>query len=136
MNIKIIFFVLICMIFQSICNGQNLKKSENRKFVKQNLIVEREVTFIPNEGTCKISAHIITNTEARFRAGEIIFSQWHPEEPVRVTINATGLLPGKHAIHLHEFGDITEPEHCNATGSHLPRALVKFIYFLNKIVRK
>lgn len=124
MDIKKIFFVLSFIIFQSICNGQNFEKSENGKFGKS-LIVEREVLFIPNEGTCKISAHIITNTEARYRAGEIIFSQWHPEEPVRVTINATGLLPGKHAVHLHEFGDITEPEHCNATGSHLPRALVQ-----------
>lgn len=117
MNSKKIIFVLALMTFQSICNGKNLKN--------QKLIVEREVLFIPNEGSCKISADIITNTEARYRAGEIVFSQWYPEEPVRVTINATGLLPGKHAVHLHEFGDITEPEHCNATGSHLPRALVR-----------
>lgn len=126
MDIKNLFFLLTFMILQSICYGQNLRKSE-----KQNLIVERELLFIPkgqNEQTCKISAHIITNTEARYRAGEIIFSQWHPDEPVRVTINATGLLPGKHAVHLHEFGDITEPEHCNATGTHLPRALV-YIFF-------
>lgn len=126
MDRKKLFFILEIMILQSImCNGKNLKKSENVKMEKQNIIVERELLFIPNEGTCKISAHIITNTEARYRAGEIIFSQWHPDEPVRVTINATGLLPGKHAVHIHEFGDITEPEHCNATGSHLPRALVK-----------
>lgn len=37
---------------------------------------------------------------------------------VKVTANVTGLTPGKHGFHIHEFGDCSSPDFKSA-GSHL-----------------
>ncbi|XP_022094823.1 superoxide dismutase [Cu-Zn]-like [Acanthaster planci] len=47
--------------------------------------------------------------------GQLTFEQ---EEggPVKVTGDVTGLAPGKHGFHVHEFGDYTGG--CTSTGGH------------------
>lgn len=43
-----------------------------------------------------------------------------------MNINATGLMEGKHAIHIHAFGDIEKG--CNSTGPHFRHILVSVKY--------
>lgn len=57
------------------------------------------------------------------RNGEVSFRQIGPVNPVLVNINATGLPPGKHAIHIHAFGDMRMQ--CKSTGPHVRGVLVK-----------
>lgn len=54
--------------------------------------------------------------------GQIIFTQYSLDSPVIVTMNATGLPAGKHAIHIHAFGDLREG--CKSTGPHMRNILV------------
>lgn len=55
--------------------------------------------------------------------GQIAFTQYAPGQAVIVTINATGLPAGKHAIHIHAFGDLREG--CKSTGPHMRNILVR-----------
>lgn len=56
------------------------------------------------------------------RNGEVSFRQISPVNPVLVNINATGLPPGKHAVHIHAYGDMRE--RCRSTGPHVRGILV------------
>lgn len=49
--------------------------------------------------------------------GTIFFAQLHPPNgPVRLSGNITGLKPGKHGFHVHEYGDLRDG--CTSCGSH------------------
>lgn len=54
--------------------------------------------------------------------GTVVFAQHPLGSPLMVTINATGMPPGKHAVHIHAFGDLKEG--CKSTGPHLRHILV------------
>ena len=56
------------------------------------------------------------------RHGEVSFRQISPVNPVLVNINATGLPKGKHAVHIHAYGDMRE--RCKSTGPHVRGILV------------
>lgn len=62
--------------------------------------------------------------------GEVSFRQISPVNPVLVNINATALPPGKHAVHIHAFGDMREG--CKSTGPHVRGILVR-LFRLKKI---
>jgi Cu-Zn family superoxide dismutase len=55
-------------------------------------------------------------------SGEITFKQWNINAPIQVYANITGLKPGKHALHIHAFGDITDG--CKSTGPHFRHSIV------------
>lgn len=59
--------------------------------------------------------------------GEVSFRQIGPVNPVLVNINATGLPPGKHAVHIHAFGDMRMG--CKSTGPHMRGILVSYHIF-------
>jgi Cu-Zn family superoxide dismutase len=48
--------------------------------------------------------------------GVIVFTQ--TGKTVSVTGNVSGLTPGKHGFHVHEFGDCTDTEKGMSAGSH------------------
>lgn len=54
--------------------------------------------------------------------GEVSFRQMSPINPILVNINATGLPKGKHAVHVHAFGDLRDG--CKSTGPHVRSVLV------------
>lgn len=42
------------------------------------------------------------------------------DDGVRVTADVTGLTPGKHGFHIHEFGNCTAPDASSAGGHYNP----------------
>lgn len=56
--------------------------------------------------------------------GTISFRQWAPGH-VQTAINVTGLPVGKHAVHVHAFGDMREG--CKSTGPHFRSSIVRHI---------
>ncbi|ALC47473.1 CG5948 [Drosophila busckii] len=50
--------------------------------------------------------------------GMVTFQQLPYNSDIKVTINMTGLPPGKHALHIHTFGDLSEG--CKSTGGQFP----------------
>ncbi|CAO3697809.1 unnamed protein product [Rhizopus stolonifer] len=49
-------------------------------------------------------------------SGLVHFYQESFDSPTRITANITGLTPGKHGFHIHEFGDLSNG--CTSTGGH------------------
>ncbi|XP_058984509.1 superoxide dismutase [Cu-Zn] 5-like isoform X2 [Musca domestica] len=50
--------------------------------------------------------------------GMITFQQLPYNNDIKVTLNATGLPEGKHALHIHTYGDLSDD--CKATGGQFP----------------
>jgi Cu-Zn family superoxide dismutase len=48
--------------------------------------------------------------------GNVIFSQDKEGSPVSIQVSLSGLKPGSHGFHIHEFGDNTGG--CASTGGH------------------
>lgn len=61
--------------------------------------------------------------------GRITFQQLPYRNDVKVTINASGLPAGKHALHIHTYGDLSEG--CKSTGDKFSN---NFVSCLNQYV--
>ncbi|KNC47858.1 superoxide dismutase [Thecamonas trahens ATCC 50062] len=48
--------------------------------------------------------------------GSISFAQENADAPTTVTVEITGLTPGNHGFHIHQYGDLTEG--CKSTAGH------------------
>ncbi|CAL8075807.1 unnamed protein product [Calicophoron daubneyi] len=48
--------------------------------------------------------------------GTVWFTQDNPDSEVKMSIEFTGVPPGKHGFHVHEFGDLTNG--CISAGAH------------------
>jgi superoxide dismutase, Cu-Zn family len=58
---------------------------------------------------------VITPTPTSKVAGVVLFEK--VSGGVKVTVNISGLTPGKHGFHIHEFGDCSTPDFTSA-GPH------------------
>ncbi|EDW68374.1 uncharacterized protein Dvir_GJ24673 [Drosophila virilis] len=63
-------------------------------------------------------AKLMGEGESASAAGMISFQQLPYNSDIRVTVNVTGLPPGKHALHIHTYGDVSEG--CKSTGGQFP----------------
>lgn len=83
------------------------------------------------EPSWKASAALVGDA-ADGPGGQISFKQLAPLSPVLVNINATGLAVGKHAIHIHAYGDVSKG--CASTGPHLRHILVRILCYYDCLV--
>lgn len=67
--------------------------------------------------------YIVSDNPDSGVSGEVMFKQWNINTPVVVKINITGLPMGKHSVHIHSFGDLTEG--CKSTGPHFRSSIVR-----------
>jgi Cu/Zn superoxide dismutase len=52
-------------------------------------------------------------------SGKVTFTQTSPKDPLSVTVEMTGVAPGSHGFHVHEFGDLSNG--CvSAGGTYIP----------------
>ena len=66
----------------------------------------------------KHAVAVIRPTKGNEVRGTVKFEQ--TMDGVRVTAQLKGLTPGKHAIHIHEFGDLSAPDATSAGGHFNP----------------
>lgn len=71
----------------------------------------------------RASATLVGDNAEAGPMGTVTFTQHPLGNPLLVTMNATGLPPGKHAVHIHAYGDLREG--CKSTGPHLRHILVR-----------
>ncbi|XP_059614693.1 superoxide dismutase [Cu-Zn] isoform X2 [Phlebotomus argentipes] len=84
----------------------------------------REFLFINNQVApiWRASATLTGDNAEGGGTGSVSFRQFSDFDPVIVSINVTGLTPGKHGVHIHQYGDLTES--CKSTGPHFKRSLI------------
>ncbi|KAG0238554.1 hypothetical protein BGW42_004316 [Actinomortierella wolfii] len=63
-----------------------------------------------------VNAVCVFRTNENNVAGTITFSQASEDAPTHIKAEITGLKPGKHGFHIHEFGDNTNG--CMSAGAH------------------
>ena len=64
---------------------------------------------------------VITPTRANTVRGFVTFTQL--DHGVRVVANLTGLTPGKHGFHIHEYGDCSADDATSAGGHYNPTGM-------------
>lgn len=74
------------------------------------------------EPSWKASATLSSDNPEQSMTGEITFKQWNINAPVLVSMNISGLPAGKHSVHIHAFGDVTDG--CKSTGPHFKSSIV------------
>ncbi|XP_055837201.1 superoxide dismutase [Cu-Zn] [Episyrphus balteatus] len=75
-----------------------------------------------NENMWQASATIVPDAPDAPIAGTVTFNQWPANNYVKLSINITGLPVGKHAFHIHTFGDVSQG--CKSTGGHFPNNFI------------
>lgn len=91
-------------------------------------LLQTHFNIVQQRPAYRASARLISDNADAGPMGTIIFTQHPLGEPLMVTINATGLPAGKHALHIHAFGDLREG--CKSTGPHVRNILVSKIFIL------
>ncbi|KXJ72655.1 hypothetical protein RP20_CCG017478 [Aedes albopictus] len=82
----------------------------------------RGIEILPRpEPSWKAGATLVADNPEQQIMGTISFKQWAPGH-VETAINATGLPVGKHAVHVHAFGDMREG--CKSTGPHFRSSII------------
>ncbi|XP_063703719.1 uncharacterized protein LOC134833351 [Culicoides brevitarsis] len=96
-------------------NGPNLNNLGQRAPYRQFDILPH-----PEAGWRVSSVLVGSNPDAAVN-GLITFKQYDPVH-VLVNVTAMGLPPGRHAVHIHAFGDLTNG--CASTGPHFRSNLI------------
>lgn len=69
------------------------------------------VTFVASALACadakSVSALAYLTSTTTAVTGTILFTQERKNAPTIVTYNITGLTPGEHGFHIHQFGDLS-----------------------------
>jgi Cu-Zn family superoxide dismutase len=71
--------------------------------------------------TIKRATAVITSTKGNTVSGVVTFEE--VDKGIHVVANLTGLTPGKHGFHIHEFGDISSVDGSSAGGHFNPTAM-------------
>lgn len=96
----------------------------NRKQHNARDLVFRMLEVIPPrpEPSWKAAVTLSSDNPEQSMTGEITFKQWNINTPIIVSMNISGLPAGKHSVHIHAFGDITDG--CKSTGPHFRSSVI------------
>src|SRR5689334_9514566 len=72
----------------------------------------------PHEGAITKAICILHPTKGSTVSGTVVFTK--VEHGVQVHAHISGLTPGKHGFHVHEFGDCSDPAAKSAGGHFNP----------------
>ncbi len=62
---------------------------------------------------------VVRPTQGNAVAGDVTFT--HASDGLRVSVHLTGLTPGAHGFHVHEYGDCSAPDGMSAGGHFNPK---------------
>jgi superoxide dismutase, Cu-Zn family len=83
--------------------------------------IVQEHESMNKKSTAKKAIAVITPTKGNSVRGVVTFET--VEKGVLVVVNLTGLTPGKHGFHIHEFGDISSDNGSSAGGHFNPMGM-------------
>jgi len=90
-------------------------------FMGTQLLSAQMNQMMREQSAVKRAIAVITSTKGNSVQGIVTFEEG--ETGVRVIANLTGLKPGKHGFHIHEFGDISSVDGSSAGGHFNPSGM-------------
>lgn len=126
--LSIIIFLLSAIVISE-CGITSDVDVFNKNFNRR-LHSSKDSTFFGSPGfpfkhpepSWKASSTLSSDNAESSMSGEITFKQWDLNAPVLVSFNISGLPAGKHSVHIHSFGDLSEG--CKSTGPHFRSAII------------
>jgi Cu-Zn family superoxide dismutase len=76
------------------------------------------VPIVAAEGQVARAVAVLSPTEGNAAAGTVVFTK--SNGGLRVSVSLTGLMPGPHGFHIHEFGDCPARDGSSAGGHFNP----------------
>jgi superoxide dismutase, Cu-Zn family len=90
-------------------------------FIGLQFIIAQEAHTMHQKSTVKRAIAVISSTKGNSVRGVVTFEE--VEKGVHVVANFTGLTPGKHGFHIHEFGDMNSEDGSSAGGHFNPMGM-------------
>jgi Cu-Zn family superoxide dismutase len=82
------------------------------------LLIMAPVPIVAAGGPVARAVAVLSPTEGNAAAGTVVFTK--SKGGVRVSVSLTGLPPGPHGFHIHEFGDCSARDGSSAGGHFNP----------------
>jgi Cu-Zn family superoxide dismutase len=90
-------------------------------FFAVQLIIAQEHHPVLQPQSVQHAVAIITPTKGNMLTGIVTFEE--TEKGVRIIANLSGLSPGSHGFHIHEFGDLRSDDGTSAGGHYNPTGM-------------
>lgn len=112
--------ILTCWTTSLMAGGLLLFNADVRAAPNRGLDVNADAKAHAKDAATEVThaVAVISPTKGNEVRGTVKFEQM--ADGVRVTATLKGLSPGKHAIHVHEFGDLSAPDATSAGGHFNP----------------
>jgi Cu-Zn family superoxide dismutase len=90
-------------------------------FIGTQFLIAQMDHMMHEKSMVKNAIAVVTPTKGNSVHGTVTFEQ--VEKGVRIVAKLTGLKPGKHGFHIHEFGDISSDDGSSAGGHFNPTGM-------------
>ena len=104
--------IVTLMLYISSCGGNRGNNNDG------NLMNTDTISGTDTEKTGVMAFAQLSPASGSNATGSVTFEETN--DGVRITVQATGISPGKHALHLHENGDCSAPDATSAGGHWNP----------------
>jgi Cu-Zn family superoxide dismutase len=105
---------IVLFLFVQACNTSTKPQNEQ----EPDMVMHDKVQPAMTDNGVKKAICVLQPTEGNDVSGTITFMQADSGMVVKAEIS--GLTPGKHGFHIHEFGDLTAPDGTSAGGHFNP----------------
>jgi len=105
--------VMLVFLFQACTSGTKPGHEQEHE-----MVVHDKVMAAPMDNGVQKAICVLQPTEGNSVKGTVTFTK--TDSGVVVKAEVSGLTPGKHGFHIHEFGDLTAPDGTSAGGHFDP----------------
>ncbi|WP_372775152.1 superoxide dismutase family protein [Mangrovibacterium sp.] len=105
--------LVVFLLFQACTSGPKSDTGHEHDMVMHDKVMKAPMDHGVEKAIC-----VLQSTEGNSVSGSITFTK--TDSGMLVKGEVSGLTPGKHGFHIHEFGDLTAPDGTSAGGHFNP----------------
>ncbi|WP_205461723.1 superoxide dismutase family protein [Mangrovibacterium lignilyticum] len=112
--VKLSFWGTMLVLLVQACSSGTQKSTEH----EHEMVMHDKVMEAPADNGVEKAICVLQPTQGNSVSGTITFTK--TDAGVVVKGEVSGLTPGKHGFHIHQFGDVTAPDGTSAGGHFNP----------------